>query len=142
MFMGLLSLSRSLLSTLRPQVGRNMRFTSHAARNTFDWAALGSPLHLTYHQNQQFFVKIQPVSRTTMPPCLDLRRGPSKNRVSQPLRRLGRRFRSRNTDFGSLSRMTRPFSMAWAPISRCCFRISRRLHFRPRRFGHGRDRDH
>ena len=37
------------------------------ARNTFDWAALDSLLQLAYDQNQRFFVKIQPVSATTMP---------------------------------------------------------------------------
>ena len=41
------------------------------ARNTFDWAALDSLLQLAYDQNQQFFVKIQPVSqRATMPPWI------------------------------------------------------------------------
>jgi subtilisin-like proprotein convertase family protein len=37
------------------------------ARNTFDWAALDTLLQLAYDQNQRFFVKIQPVSATTMP---------------------------------------------------------------------------
>jgi subtilisin-like proprotein convertase family protein len=36
-------------------------------RNTFDWVALDSLLQLAYDQNQRFFVKIQPVSATTMP---------------------------------------------------------------------------
>ena len=40
------------------------------ARNTFDWAALDSLLQLAYDQNQRFFVKIQPVSATTMPPWI------------------------------------------------------------------------
>lgn len=40
------------------------------ARNTFDWAALDSLLQLAYDQNQRFFVKIQPVSGTTMPPWI------------------------------------------------------------------------
>ena len=40
------------------------------ARNTFDWTALDSLLQLAYDQNQRFFVKIQPVSSTTMPPWL------------------------------------------------------------------------
>jgi hypothetical protein len=42
----------------------------NAARNTFDWAALDSRLQLAYDQNQQFFVKVQPVSRATMPPWI------------------------------------------------------------------------
>jgi subtilisin-like proprotein convertase family protein len=37
------------------------------ARNTFDWTALDSLLQFAYDQNQRFFVKIQPVSATTMP---------------------------------------------------------------------------
>ena len=40
------------------------------ARNTFDWAALDTLLQLAYDQNQRFFVKIQPVSATTMPPWI------------------------------------------------------------------------
>ena len=40
------------------------------ARNTFDWSALDSLLQLAYDQNQKFFVKIQPVSGTTMPPWI------------------------------------------------------------------------
>jgi hypothetical protein len=40
------------------------------ARNTFDWAALDSLLQLAFDQNQRFFVKIQPVSSTTMPPWI------------------------------------------------------------------------
>jgi len=40
------------------------------ARNTFDWVALDSLLQLAYDQNQRFFVKIQPVSSTTMPPWI------------------------------------------------------------------------
>jgi subtilisin-like proprotein convertase family protein len=40
------------------------------ARNTFDWTALDSLLQLAYDQNQRFFVKIQPVSATTMPPWI------------------------------------------------------------------------
>ena len=40
------------------------------ARNTFDWAAVDSLLQLAYDQNQRFFVKIQPVSATTMPPWI------------------------------------------------------------------------
>ena len=40
------------------------------ARNTFDWAALDNLLQLAYDQNQRFFVKIQPVSGTTMPPWI------------------------------------------------------------------------
>ncbi len=40
------------------------------ARNTFDWAALDSLLQVAYDQNQRFFVKIQPVSGTTMPPWI------------------------------------------------------------------------
>ena len=40
------------------------------ARNTFDWAALDRLLQLAYDQNQRFFVKIQPVSATTMPPWI------------------------------------------------------------------------
>jgi subtilisin-like proprotein convertase family protein len=39
-------------------------------RNTFDWSALDSLLQLAYDQNQKFFVKIQPVSGTTMPPWI------------------------------------------------------------------------
>ena len=39
-------------------------------RNTFDWSALDSLLQLAYNQNQKFFVKIQPVSGTTMPPWI------------------------------------------------------------------------
>ena len=37
------------------------------ARNTYNWAALDTLLQLAYDQNQRFFVKIQPVSSTTMP---------------------------------------------------------------------------
>ena len=37
------------------------------ARNTYNWAALDTLLQLAYDQNQRFFVKIQPVSATTMP---------------------------------------------------------------------------
>ena len=40
------------------------------SRNTFDWSALDSLLQLAYDQNQKFFVKIQPVSGTTMPPWI------------------------------------------------------------------------
>lgn len=40
------------------------------ARNTYNWAALDSLLQLAYDQNQRFFVKIQPVSSTTMPPWI------------------------------------------------------------------------
>lgn len=40
------------------------------ARNTYNWAALDSLLQLAYDQNQRFFVKIQPVSATTMPPWI------------------------------------------------------------------------
>ena len=40
------------------------------ARNTFNWAALDTLLQLAYDQNQRFFVKIQPVSATTMPPWI------------------------------------------------------------------------
>jgi len=40
------------------------------ARNTFNWAALDSLLQLAFDQNQRFFVKIQPVSSTTMPPWI------------------------------------------------------------------------
>jgi len=40
------------------------------ARNTYNWAALDSLLQLAYDQNQRFFVKIQPVSGTTMPPWI------------------------------------------------------------------------
>ena len=40
------------------------------ARNTFDWAALDSLLQFAFDQNQRFFVKIQPVSSTTMPPWI------------------------------------------------------------------------
>jgi hypothetical protein len=40
------------------------------ARNIFDWAALDRLLQLSYDQNQRFFVKIQPVSATTMPPWI------------------------------------------------------------------------
>jgi len=40
------------------------------ARNTFDWTALDGLLQVAYDQNQRFFVKIQPVSGTTMPPWI------------------------------------------------------------------------
>jgi subtilisin-like proprotein convertase family protein len=40
------------------------------SRNTFDWSALDGLLQLAYDQNQRFFVKIQPVSGTTMPPWI------------------------------------------------------------------------
>ena len=40
------------------------------ARNTFDCVALDTLLQLAYDQNQRFFVKIQPVSSTTMPPWI------------------------------------------------------------------------
>jgi subtilisin-like proprotein convertase family protein len=40
------------------------------ARNNFDWTALDSLLQVAYDQNQRFFVKIQPVSATTMPPWI------------------------------------------------------------------------
>ena len=36
-------------------------------RNRFEWAELDALLRLAYNQNQRFFVKIQPVSATTMP---------------------------------------------------------------------------
>jgi hypothetical protein len=39
-------------------------------RSNFNWTAMDSLLQLAYDQNQRFFVKIQPVSATTVPPWM------------------------------------------------------------------------
>lgn len=39
-------------------------------RNSFDWTALDATLQHAYDQNQKSFVKIQPVSSTTVPPWI------------------------------------------------------------------------
>ena len=39
-------------------------------RSNFNWAAMDSLLQFAYDQNQRFFVKIQPVSATTVPPWI------------------------------------------------------------------------
>jgi hypothetical protein len=40
------------------------------ARSNFNWTAMDNLLQLAYDQNQRFFVKIQPVSATTVPPWI------------------------------------------------------------------------
>ena len=39
-------------------------------RSNFNWTAMDSLLQLAYDQNQRFFVKIQPVASTTVPPWI------------------------------------------------------------------------
>lgn len=39
-------------------------------RNVFNWTALDATLQLAYEQNQKSFIKIQPVSSTTVPPWI------------------------------------------------------------------------
>ena len=40
------------------------------ARSNFNWTAMDSLLQFAYNQNQRFFVKIQPVTATTVPPWI------------------------------------------------------------------------
>jgi hypothetical protein len=41
----------------------------NTGRNQFNWTALDASLQLAADQNQKAFIKIQPVSSTTVPPC-------------------------------------------------------------------------
>ena len=44
--------------------------TVNPGRNIFNWTALDATLQLAYEQNQKTFIKIQPVSSTTVPPWI------------------------------------------------------------------------